>query len=77
MRDEVAASVERVLAAHWPRATDADRTAAAATLVLVGDGLLREAFRRDAEGDPFVLAEGRLVLRAYVSQRLPGGAPYR
>lgn len=71
VRDEVAGSVERILAAHWPGATAADRGAAADMLVLVGDGLLREAFWRDHHGDPAVLAEGRLVLRAYVAERLP------
>lgn len=71
VRVTVAASVERVLATHRPGAAPADRAAAAQTLVLVGDGLLREAFRRDPAGDPAVLAEGRLVLRAYLQARLP------
>lgn len=75
VRDEVAGSVKRILATHWPKATAADRSAAAETLVLVGDGLLREAFRRDDVGDPAVLAEGRLVLRAYVAARLSPDAP--
>jgi len=70
VRGAVAGAVARMLAAHRPRATAADRAAAAETLVLVGDGLLREAFRRDPAGDPALLAEGRIVLRAYVAARL-------
>jgi len=70
VRGEVAGAVARILAAHWPGAAPADRTAAAETLVLVGDGLLREAFRRDPAGDPALLAEGRIVLRSYVAARL-------
>jgi len=70
VRGEVAGAVARMLAAHRPGAPAADRVAAAETLVLVGDGLLREAFRRDPAGDPALLAEGRIVLRAYVAARL-------
>lgn len=70
VRGEVAGTVARMLAAHRPGTGAADRDAAAETLVLVGDGLLREAFRRDPAGDPALLAEGRIVLRAYVAARL-------
>jgi hypothetical protein len=38
--------------------------------VLVGDGLLREAFRLDSEGDPTVLAEGQAMIGAYLTSRL-------
>jgi AcrR family transcriptional regulator len=70
LRDEVARDVERLLAADRPSAAAADRRAAAATLVLIGDGLLREAFRRNPAGDPAVLAEGRIALAAYADARL-------
>ena len=38
--------------------------------VLAGDGLLREAFRRDRRGDASVLAESKVMLRAYIAVRL-------
>jgi hypothetical protein len=41
--------------------------------VLAGDGLLREAFRLDAEGDPTVLAEGKAMIEAYLATRLGEG----
>jgi hypothetical protein len=39
-------------------------------VVLIGDGVLREAFRLDRNGEPTVLAEGRHALRAYIDSRL-------
>jgi hypothetical protein len=39
-------------------------------VVLAGDGLLREAFRRDRDGDSRVLGEGKLMLDAYLDARL-------
>jgi hypothetical protein len=38
--------------------------------VLIGDALLREAFRLDRDGDAQLLAEGRHALRCYVTARL-------
>jgi hypothetical protein len=38
--------------------------------VLAGDGLLREAFRRNRRGDAAVLAESKIMLRAYIAERL-------
>jgi AcrR family transcriptional regulator len=73
IRLSVAASVERLLAVHWPD-TDPDRRATVARmLVITGDGLLREAFRTDPDGDPLLLAESRAMLDAYAVQRL--GSP--
>jgi AcrR family transcriptional regulator len=69
-RDEVAASVERSLAAVYAEASPHARATAARMLVLLGDGILREAFRLDREGDATVLAEGGHALRAYISGRL-------
>jgi AcrR family transcriptional regulator len=69
-RDEVAASVERSLAAVYAEASPHARATAARMLVLLGDGVLREAFRLDREGDATVLAEGGYALRAYISGRL-------
>jgi len=38
--------------------------------VLAGDGLLREAFRRDRHGDVIVLTESKHMLRAYIAEQL-------
>jgi hypothetical protein len=62
--------MERMLAVHWPRATRTDRAAAARMVVLAGDGLLREAFRVDREGDAELLEEGKVMLDAYLVARL-------
>jgi AcrR family transcriptional regulator len=70
LRAEVSELLERVLAVHWPEAGARERTTAARMFVLAGDGLLREAFRLDADGDPTVIAEGRAMLEAYLSSRL-------
>ena len=69
-RDAIAASVERILAVHWPRAPARDRAAAARMVVVAGDGLLREAFRTARRGDGQLMAESRLMLSAYVRARL-------
>ncbi len=72
-RDAVAESVQRILAITHPHAPP-DRGAAVAQMVtLLGDGILREAFRLDRTGDPVVLAEGEHALRAYVTARLHDG----
>lgn len=69
-RTAVGASVERMLAEHWPQTTLEDRYAVARMLVLTGDGLLREAFRVDPDGDPELLVETRRMLEAYAVERL-------
>ena len=69
-RSAIARSIERILAVHWPDASDEDRATCAAMVVLAGDGLLREAFRRNAAGDERVLAESKLMLDAYIVARL-------
>jgi AcrR family transcriptional regulator len=69
-REAIAKSIERILARHWPAAPRGDRARAAEMAVLAGDGLLREAFRRDRRGDAAVLAESKAMLRAYIAQRL-------
>jgi AcrR family transcriptional regulator len=62
--------IERLLAVHWPDAEPGERATVARMYVLGGDGLLREAFRLDPEGDPTVLLEGRRMLDAYIIARL-------
>jgi AcrR family transcriptional regulator len=71
-REAIARSVERVLANHWPDSSPSDRAAAAQMVVLAGDGLLREAFRRDRSGEPAILAESKMMLAAYIAVRLGG-----
>ena len=63
-------SIARILARHWPDASPDAYAAAAEMAVLAGDGLLREAFRRDRRGDANVLAESKVMLRAYLAERL-------
>jgi AcrR family transcriptional regulator len=69
-RQAIAASIERILAHHWPEATPAARTTAAQMAVLAGDGLLREAFRRDRRGVRALREESKLMLRSYLAVRL-------
>lgn len=69
-RTAIAESIERILRVHWPDANEHARATAATMVVLAGDGLLREAFRRDLGGDSRVLGEGKLMLDAYLDARL-------
>jgi len=69
-RGAIASSIDTILATHWPDAPHAVREHAAEMVVLAGDGLLREAFRRDRGGDSALLAEGKLMLDAYLVARL-------
>jgi AcrR family transcriptional regulator len=69
-RITIAVLVDRLLAVHWPDADPAERATVARMYVLAGDGLLREAFRLDPEGDATVLLEGHRMLDAYVIARL-------
>lgn len=69
-RTAIASSIEQILEVHWPDSSEHARTTAAAMVVLAGDGLLREAFRRDRVGDDRVLGEGKLMLDAYLDARL-------
>jgi AcrR family transcriptional regulator len=74
-RSAIAGSIARMLAVHWPRADEGARTGAALMVVIAGDGILREAFRGSAEGDRWLLEESRMMLEAYLRQRL--GEPER
>ena len=69
-RDTVSASVERILAVAYPQTSPAQRATVARIVVLIGDGLLREAFRIDIDGDETVLSEGRRAITAYVDATL-------
>jgi AcrR family transcriptional regulator len=69
-REAIARAIERILANHWAEAPAAARAGAAEMVVLAGDGLLREAFRRDPQGDAAILAESKMMLGAYVAARL-------
>jgi AcrR family transcriptional regulator len=63
-------SILRVLAVTHPAADAHERETVARMVVLIGDGVLREAFRLDRNGEPTVLTEGRHALRAYIDSRL-------
>jgi AcrR family transcriptional regulator len=69
-RAAFARSVERLLASRWPQSDSAEREIVARIVVLLGDGILRESFRLDPEGDPIVLDEGCHALEAYAAARL-------
>jgi AcrR family transcriptional regulator len=69
-RTSFARSINALLDRHWPGRDDALREIVSRVVVLLGDGLLREAFRLDPDGDPIVLDEGRRALAAYVAARL-------
>jgi AcrR family transcriptional regulator len=69
----VGRSVDRVLTVTWPKAPAARRATVARMLVLAGDGLMREAFRLDRDGDETILAESKRMLNAYIVDSL--GSP--
>jgi AcrR family transcriptional regulator len=69
-RTAIGRSVQRILAVHWPAAGEVRRGAVARMLVIAGDGLLREAFRADPQGDAEILAESKAMLGAYITARL-------
>lgn len=69
-RQAIAASIAQMFAAHWPRASEETRQLVAGMVVLAGDGLLREAFRRDPAGDEALLAEAQVMMRSYIAHRL-------
>jgi AcrR family transcriptional regulator len=69
-RRHVAASLTRIIATHWPATAAEQRSATAEACVLIGDGMLREAFRIDRSGDPRVLAEAGYALQGYLIHRL-------
>jgi AcrR family transcriptional regulator len=69
-RGAIAESIGRILAVHWPDASPAERATAAPMVVLTGDGLLREAFRQDRDGDVQLLAETKAMIGAYLRARL-------
>ncbi len=72
-RQAIAGSIEEIFASHWSSAPAQTRQLAAEMVVLAGDGLLREAFRRDLSGDDALLAEAKVMMRAYIVQRLGKG----
>jgi AcrR family transcriptional regulator len=74
-RQGIAGSIEQILAVHWPSSAPEVRAVTAEMVVLAGDGLLREAFRRDRQGDSALLAEASVVLSAYIGHRLGSPAP--
>ena len=73
-RQDIAGSIERILAVHRPAAPTQARVLTAEMVVLAGDGLLREAFRRDPDGDALLLGESRVMLASYIAHRLEAGS---
>lgn len=71
-RSAIARSIDRILKTHWPDASQTARATVARMVVLAGDGLLREAFRVDPEGDSALLDESKRMLGAYIEARLSG-----
>lgn len=71
-RQAIARSIEHIFEIHWPSAPPDARRVTAEMVVLAGDGLLREAFRRSAQGDDALLSESAVMLSAYIAQRLGG-----
>jgi AcrR family transcriptional regulator len=69
-RTAIARSIGRILHHHWPQAPPGTLARVAEMAVLAGDGLLREAFRRDRQGDAAVLTESKAMLSAYIAERL-------
>jgi AcrR family transcriptional regulator len=69
-REHVAGSVQRILDVTHPASDPELRPTVARVVTLLGDGVLREAFRVDRDGDPLLLVEGARALQAYVSARL-------
>jgi AcrR family transcriptional regulator len=69
-RMAITSSVVEILRAHWPAVGNEAVQTVAEMVVLAGDGLLREAFRRRPDGDAAVLAEAAAMLDAYLSARL-------
>lgn len=74
-RQAIATSIEQILAVHWPAAPRDTRALTAEMVVLAGDGLLREAFRRELDGDAALLAESSVVLSSYLAHRLGSFQP--
>jgi AcrR family transcriptional regulator len=70
VRQRAAAAIERLLVVIAPGSDPALRATVASVLAVMGDGLLREAFRLDPDGQPELLAEGAIALSAYATARL-------
>jgi AcrR family transcriptional regulator len=73
-RQAIALSIELIFSVHWPAAPSDVRRLTAEMVVLGGDGLLREAFRRDPQGDAALLDESAVMLSSYIARRLEGAS---
>lgn len=69
-RQVVARSLAALLSGLAPAADEQRVGAVARMAVLVGDGILREAFRLSPHGDERVLEEGARLLRGYLAEQL-------
>lgn len=77
LRTRFSDTVEGMLASAYPEAKPKLRAATARMLVLTGDALLREAFRRDPDGDEELLSELKLLLNSYLDARMGARARVR
>ncbi|WP_335937170.1 TetR/AcrR family transcriptional regulator [Streptomyces sp. PTD5-9] len=66
----VAGRLTALLSGHLGRAPDADLLRTVLVCVEAADALLRLAFRTDPSGDDAIVAETRVLLRAYLAQVL-------
>lgn len=73
-RDRVAAVIAQMLQADYPLAGVALCERVARMTTLLGDGIMREAFRISRAGDSIVLEEGIYAIRYYLERRLTAGA---
>ncbi|MFF1834009.1 TetR family transcriptional regulator [Streptomyces sp. NPDC058231] len=63
----VAARLARLLSGHLGRAPDEDLLRTVLVCVEAADALLQLAFRTDPAGDPAIVTETRVLLRAYLA----------
>ncbi|MFI1190840.1 TetR family transcriptional regulator [Streptomyces californicus] len=66
----VAGRLAELLSGHLGQAPEEERLRTVLVCVEAADAVLRLAFRSDPEGDPLIVAETRLLLRAYLARLL-------
>ncbi|MEV6067758.1 TetR family transcriptional regulator [Nocardia sp. NPDC052001] len=64
----MAVTLREIMIAQGVAADTADLDTACRTAHLMGDAVMQEAFRSDPDGDPDLLRQAKIALRAYASQ---------